>query len=69
MRTLTFDDILSGVELLEPEQQRTLIDIINKRLIEARRKEIARNGRNALKALRSGKIKGGTVQDLRKQLG
>lgn len=68
MPTLTFDEALSSIEKLPLEQQETLIETIHKRLIEARRKEIAKNARETLGAYRAGKVKRGTARDLRKSM-
>ena len=66
MNTTTFDALLSSIEQLTPEQQETLIEIIRKRLFEARRHEIATSAKETMKAYRAGKAKRGTIHDLRK---
>lgn len=68
MQTITFSKVLDTVEQLPQDQQEKLIDIIHRRLVEARRQEIARNAQETLKAYRSGKAKQGSVRDLRKTL-
>jgi hypothetical protein len=63
-----FQQALEGIEKLDAEDQRTLIEIIRLRLVEQRRAEIARNARATLRAFREGRAAYGTVDDLRREL-
>ena len=44
------------------------IDLIRRRLIERRRAEIARHAAETLRAVREGRARVGTVEDLRRDL-
>ncbi|NEP43945.1 MAG: hypothetical protein F6K35_33885 [Okeania sp. SIO2H7] len=50
---------------LSAEEQDLLFELINKRRVEQRRSEIARNYSETLEAMKAGKAKIGTVADLR----
>ncbi|MGA9352025.1 MAG: hypothetical protein WBW48_24950 [Anaerolineae bacterium] len=60
-----FQWALEVIEQLPVEDQRVLIEIVRRRLIEQRRAEIARNARATLQAFREGRACYGTVDDLR----
>jgi hypothetical protein len=60
-----FQWALEVIEQLPVEDQRVLIEIVRRRLIEQRRAEIARNARATLQAFREGRARYGTVDDLR----
>jgi hypothetical protein len=67
-RVLTpLQQALEAVEKLPVEGQAVLIEIVEKRLIEQRRKEIADNARVTLEAFREGRASYGTVADLRRE--
>jgi hypothetical protein len=53
----TLEQALDTVSQLPPEQQEMLIDIIQYRLIEARRKEIAQDAQAAIAAFHEGQLK------------
>ena len=59
---------LDIVEKLPPEDQETLIDLIQRRLVERRRTEIARNAAATLQAVREGQAHYGSVEDLKQDL-
>lgn len=63
-----FQKALEVVEALPPEDQETLIDLIHRRLIERRRAEIARHAAETLQAVREGRARIGTIEDLRRDL-
>jgi len=63
-----FQRAIDVVEALPPEDQETLIDLIRRRLIERRRAEIARHAAETLQAVREGRARVGTVEDLRRDL-
>ena len=59
---------LEIVEALPPEDQATLLDVIQRRLVEKRRTEIAQNAEKTLKSVREGVARFGSVNDLRTDL-
>ena len=68
LNNFSFQETLEYVEKLPPEEQRTLLEIINKRLTERRRWEIARNAQETLRTVRDKKAKFGSVGDLKRDL-
>jgi len=59
---------LDYVEKLPPEDQETLIELIQRRLVERRRAEIARNAAVTLQTVREGPARYGSVEDLKHDL-
>jgi hypothetical protein len=68
MQTATFNEVLTYIEKLPLEQQETLLEIVHKRIIEARRNEIAKNAQETIKAFKSGKARRGSPKDFRKAM-
>jgi hypothetical protein len=66
--TTPFEQALEMIEQLPAEDQENLIEIVQRRLIEQRRAEIARNASATLQAFREGRARYGTVDDLRRDL-
>ncbi len=66
--TTPFQQALEIVEQLSAEDQTSLIEIIQQRLIEQRRADIAANARATLRAFREGRARYGTPQDVRHDL-
>ncbi len=64
MKTMTLDQAIDAVMQLPPEQQDRLIDIVQHRRAENRRKEIARSAREAVAAYRAGKLKPQAVTEI-----
>ncbi|HEY9636760.1 MAG TPA: hypothetical protein V6D14_25395 [Coleofasciculaceae cyanobacterium] len=60
--------VIEYVEALSPEDQDLLLELIHKRRIEQRRREIARNTAQTLEALKTRKAKRGTVAELQANL-
>jgi len=58
---------LDVIEQLSVKDQETLIEIVQRRLVEQRRKEIARNASVTLQAFREGRASYGTVDDSRRE--
>lgn len=52
----TFEQVLDLVDALPLDQQELLIDIVQRRAIEARRQELARTSQEALEEFRSGTL-------------
>lgn len=66
--TTPFDAALDVIDRLPPDDQEAIIEIVRKRLIDRRRREIADNAQATLQALREGRASYGTVDDLRREL-
>ena len=66
--TTPFEQALEMIEQLPAEDQENLIEIVQRRLIEQRRAEIARNASATLQVFREGRARYGTVDDLRRDL-
>ena len=66
--TTPFQHALDIIEQLPVEDQTRLIEIIQQRLTEQRRAEIARNARATLLAFTEGRAHYGTLQDLQRDL-
>ena len=60
----TFDEILDTIDRLPIEQQETLVDVLQKRLIDVRRQQIAQNASEARRLYKAGQLTSGTVDDL-----
>ena len=63
-----FQQALDVIEQLSANDQEALIEIVQRRLVEQRREEIARNASVTLQAFREGHASYGTVNDLRRDL-
>ena len=59
---------LEVVQELSMEEQETLVEVIERRLVEWRRAEIARNAAATLQAVRDGSARYGSVEDLKRDL-
>ena len=59
-----FQQALDTIERLSANDQQALIEIVQRRLVEQRREEIARNASVTLQAFREGRASYGTVNDL-----
>jgi len=68
MHVTPFQDVLERIERLSISDQEALLEIVQKRLIELRRQEIAENARATIQAFREGRASYGTVDDLRREL-
>jgi len=64
----TFDKVLDEIMDLDFSSREMLLEILRKRQIEERRKEIARNARKAQSDFSSGKYKPLTASEAIKQL-
>jgi hypothetical protein len=61
---LSLQQIIEYVEDLAVEEQELLIELVQKRRIQTRRSEIARNAITTLEALRQGSAQRGSFEDL-----
>ena len=62
------DLYVDTIEALSPEDQHTLIELIQRRLAERRRSEIAHNAVVTLQAARGGRARQGSLDDLKHDL-
>ncbi|KOP24436.1 hypothetical protein AMR41_21025 [Hapalosiphon sp. MRB220] len=64
-KPVSFQTVIEYVEALSTEEQDLLLELISKRRIEQRRQEIAANATQTLKAIKTGKAKHSTLEELR----
>ena len=67
-KTVPFGEILEAVDQLPPEDQETLLDVLQRRMIERRRDAIARDIRQAQREFQRGRCKPMTPSDLMKEI-
>ena len=65
---LSFDEVLNNVESLTVEDQDLLFEIVQKRRIEARREEIAKNAQETIKSFQNGTAMIGDLDSLKADL-
>ena len=58
------DQVLESIEVLPIEDQEILVDLINRRLVEKRRDEMAKNILRAQKDYEAGNVFRGSVEDV-----
>ncbi len=63
-----FQKVIEAVEALPPDDQAVVLDIIYRRLIQLRRREIVREVAETRTAYRQGDFQRGTVAELMKDL-
>ena len=68
VRTSPFQRALEAVEALSTEDQDTLLELIQRRLVERRRTRIATNAAVTLRSVREGHAIYGSVADLQRAL-
>lgn len=66
--TTPFDAALDVIDRLPLDDQEAIIEIVRKRIIDRRRREIADNAQATLQAFREGRASSGAVDDLRREL-
>jgi len=66
--TAKFADALASVEALSVDDQAALIEVVNKRITAARRREMLREIAEARADYRRGNVKRGSAADLMRQL-
>ena len=66
--TFSVQQALDVIEHMPLEDQMTVIEVLQRRLLEQRRSEIARNATITLQAVRDGQARDGTVEDLKRDL-
>ncbi len=65
---ISFDNMLDTVSKLPVEEQLMLAEIIKKRIIEQRRKELVKSVKESIDEYNGGKAKTGSLDDLIKDL-
>ena len=65
---ISFNEILESIDQLSYEEQEMLTDIIRNRLRERRREEIARHAKETYEALKEGRARTGSINDLKRDL-
>lgn len=68
VKTSLWQQALDAVEKLPLADQETLIELVQRRLVERRRAEIARNAKATLQAVREGRAHQGSVEELKRDL-
>ncbi len=67
-QTFSVQQALDVFEHMPLEDQMTVIEVLQRRLLEERRSEIARHATITLEAVREERARYGTVEDLRRDL-
>jgi len=60
----TIENVLEDIEHLNIEDQKYIVELISKRLIDKKREEISRRAKEAEKNYKKGKFKRGNIEDL-----
>jgi hypothetical protein len=66
--TSPFQQVLDLVELMSFEDQASFIEVLNHRLTDYRREEIARNAAMTLQAIRDREAQYGSIEDLKRDM-
>ena len=66
--SVTLNDVLKDFSLLPLSDKEYVVEIMEKQLIEAKRDDIARRAKRAMKNLKRGAAKKGTAEDLYKDI-
>ena len=65
---MSFHEIIEYVEELPVEEQELLIELVKKRIIEKRRRELEKEIKQARKDYEKGKVTRGTADDLIREI-
>jgi hypothetical protein len=68
MKRGKFQDALELIESLSEDERQSLVEIVNRRLVEQRREELAQNIVEAREDHKRGKVRRGAVEDLLRDL-
>jgi len=68
MKPSSFNAVLESIEALPTEEQEILIDLIQRRLVERRRTEIADNISQSMQEYQAGQVFRGSVDELMAEL-
>ncbi len=66
--TMPFNDLLEAIARLSVDEQGMIAEIVRNRVIEERREEIANNAKVARQLYSEGKLRRGTLAELKKDL-
>lgn len=66
--SIKFSDIVDKIKVLDVESKEYLMELIEKLLIEEKRKEIKRHAGESLKEYKAGKVKFGSLRDIKRAL-
>jgi hypothetical protein len=64
---IEFHKVIEEIKLLDLEGKIYLKDLLDRMLIEEKRKRIKKNAEESLREYEAGRIKFGTIEDLRKE--
>jgi len=67
-QTIPFGEVLEAIDRLSSEEQETLLDIVQRRLIERGRKQLAADIQEARTEFAAGRCQPTTVEDLMKEI-
>jgi len=67
-KVASFDEILDMIDTLSLEEQDVLLDIVRRRQVEQRRREIAKSIAQAKDEYKAGKVFRGTVDEIMTEL-
>ena len=68
MKANTFDEALEMVDSLNIDEREQLLEILQKRLIDDKRENLAKKIREAKQEYQKGEFKTGTVEDLMNEI-
>jgi hypothetical protein len=63
-KTITIEDVLEDIEHLNTEDQKYIVELVSKRLIDKKRGEISKRAKEAEKNYKKGKSKRGKFEDI-----
>jgi hypothetical protein len=64
----TFEEVLAAADRLSLEEQETIMDILRKRLIDERRKELNKEVHEARKEFQAGQCRKATSEEILKEI-
>ena len=64
----SFDNVLEAADRLTVEEQEALVDVLNRRLAERRRAELARDVQDALREFESGAVRPATPDEIMREI-
>ena len=64
----TFEEVLEAADRLSLEEQETIIDILNRRVIEQRRKVLIKEVQEARKEFQAGNCRQATSEEILKEI-
>ena len=68
VKSMELNKILETIDNMDIDDQSYILEILYKRIIESKRREIAKLARESERNYKKGKVKKGTVEDLWKDL-